>query len=88
MGIYFNQTGILLQNQWKKWNNRWFYLTDSASLKIEENQWKLVFTTKKTDGDWLAYTGGQTYYLSNDGNMITGWRRLMDNGTILLNQGK
>ena len=27
---YFNQTGILLQNQWKKWNNRWFYLTNSG----------------------------------------------------------
>ena len=73
---YFNQTGILLQNQWKKWNNHWFYLTDSgASAK----NWK------KIDGIWYYFnkenqmeigwvnTGGQSYYLSNDGSMKTGW---------------
>ena len=43
---YFNQRGILLQNQWKKWNNRWFYLTDSgASAK----NWK------KIDGIWYYF---------------------------------
>ena len=73
---YFNQTGILLQSQWKKWNNHWFYLTDSgASAK----NWK------KIDGIWYYFnkenqmeigwvnTGGQSYYLSNDGSMKTGW---------------
>ena len=73
---YFNQTGILLQNQWKKWNNHWFYLTDSgASAK----NWK------KIDGIWYYFnkenqmeigwvnTGSQNYYLSNDGSMKTGW---------------
>ena len=36
---YFNQTGILLQNQWKKWNNRWFYLTDSG---VAAKNWKKI----------------------------------------------
>ena len=73
---YFNQTGILLQNQWKKWNNHWFYLTDSGAAA---KNWK------KIDGIWYYFnkenqmeigwvnTGGQSYYLSNDGSMKTGW---------------
>lgn len=73
---YFNQMGILLQNQWKKWNNRWFYLTDSGTAA---KNWK------KIDGIWYYFnkenqmeigwvnTGGQSYYLSNDGSMKTGW---------------
>lgn len=73
---YFNQAGILLQNQWKKWNNHWFYLTDSGA---SSKNWK------KIDGIWYYFnkenqmeigwvnTGGQNYYLSNDGSMKTDW---------------
>lgn len=73
---YFNQTGILLQNQWKKWNNRWFYLTDSG---VAAKNWK------KIAGIWYYFnkenqmeTGWiqdkeQWYYLDYDGSMKTGW---------------
>lgn len=77
---YFNQTGILLQNQWKKWNNHWFYLTDSgASAK----NWK------KIDGIWYYFNKEnqmeigwvqdkeQWYYLDVDGSMKTGWLQYM-----------
>ena len=73
---YFNQTGILLQNQWKKWNNRWFYLTDSGAAA---KNWK------KIDGIWYYFNKEnqmeigwiqdkeQWYYLDVDGSMKTGW---------------
>ncbi|HGQ5278737.1 TPA: N-acetylmuramoyl-L-alanine amidase family protein [Streptococcus pneumoniae] len=72
---YFNQTGILLQNQWKKWNNHWFYLTDSgASAK----NWK------KIDGIWYYFNKENQmkmgwvkdketwYYMDSTGVMKTG----------------
>ena len=73
---YFNQTGILLQDQWKKWNNRWFYLTDSGAAA---KNWK------KIDGIWYYFNKEnqmeigwiqdkeQWYYLDVDGSMKTGW---------------
>lgn len=73
---YFNQRGILLYNQWKKWNNRWFYLTDSG---VAAKNWK------KIAGIWYYFnkenqmeTGWiqdkeQWYYLDYDGSMKTGW---------------
>ena len=76
---YFNQTGILLQNQWKKWNNRWFYLTDSGASaknwKKINGSWYYFNKENQMETGWLN-TGGQTYYLSNDGDMITGWRKI------------
>lgn len=73
---YFNQRGILLYNQWKKWNNRWFYLTDSG---VAAKNWK------KIAGIWYYFnkenqmeTGWiqdkeQWYYLNADGSMKTDW---------------
>lgn len=73
---YFNQRGILLYNQWKKWNNRWFYLTDSGAAA---KNWK------KIDGIWYYFNKEnqmeigwiqdkeQWYYLDVDGSMKTGW---------------
>ena len=73
---YFNQRGILLYNQWKKWNIRWFYLTDSG---VAAKNWK------KIAGIWYYFnkenqmeTGWiqdkeQWYYLDFDGSMKTGW---------------
>lgn len=73
---YFNQTGILLQNQWKKWNNRWFYLTDSG---VAAKNWKKIagiWYYLDVDGSmktgWLQYKG-QWYYFAPSGEMKTGW---------------
>ncbi|HFS5139597.1 TPA: phosphorylcholine esterase CbpE [Streptococcus pneumoniae] len=77
---YFNQTGILLQNQWKKWNNHWFYLTDSgASAK----NWKKIagiwyYFNKENQMEigWIQ-DKEQWYYLDVDGSMKTGWLQYM-----------
>ncbi|MDS2946177.1 phosphorylcholine esterase CbpE [Streptococcus pneumoniae] len=73
---YFNQTGILLQNQWKKWNNRWFYLTDSG---VAAKNWKKIvgiwyYFNKENQMEigWIQ-DKEQWYYLDVDGSMKTGW---------------
>lgn len=72
---YFNQTGILLQNQWKKWNNRWFYLTDSG---VAAKNWKKIagiwyYFNKENQMEigWIQ-DKEQWYYLDVDGSMKTG----------------
>ena len=73
---YFNQTGILLQNQWKKWNNRWFYLTDSGASaknwKKINGSWYYFNKENQTETGWLN-TGGQWYYFAQSGEMKTSW---------------
>ncbi|HGQ3790150.1 TPA: N-acetylmuramoyl-L-alanine amidase family protein [Streptococcus pneumoniae] len=73
---YFNQTGILLQNQWKKWNNRWFYLTDSG---VAAKNWKKIagiwyYFNKENQMEigWIQ-DKEQWYYLDVDGSMKQGW---------------
>lgn len=77
---YFNQTGILLQNQWKKWNNRWFYLTDSG---VAAKNWKKIagiwyYFNKENQMEigWVQ-DKEQWYYLDVDGSMKTGWLQYM-----------
>ena len=59
----------------KKWNNRWFYLTDSgASAKIGKNRWKLVlFQQRKSDGSGWINTGGQELLFIQGWSLQTGW---------------
>lgn len=73
---YFNQTGILLQNQWKKWNNRWFYLTDSG---VAAKNWKKIagiwyYFNKENQMEigWIQ-DKEQWYYFAPSGEMKTGW---------------
>ena len=74
---YFNQTGILLQNQWKKWNNRWFYLTDSG---VAAKNWK------KIDGIWYYFNKENQMEI---GWVNTGSQNyIRGNGITLLNQEK
>ncbi|VSR20495.1 choline binding protein E CbpE [Streptococcus pneumoniae] len=72
---YFNQTGILLQNQWKKWNNRWFYLTDSG---VAAKNWKKIagiwyYFNKENQMEigWIQ-DKEQWYYMDSTGIMKTG----------------
>ena len=73
---YFNQRGILLYNQWKKWNNRWFYLTDSGAAaknwKKIAGIWYYFNKENQMEIGWIQ-DKEQWYYLSNDGSMKTGW---------------
>ena len=73
---YFNQRGILLYNQWKKWNNRWFYLTDSGAAaknwKKIAGIWYYFNKENQMETGWIQ-DKEQWYYLSNDGSMKTGW---------------
>ena len=68
--------GYLVQGSMEKWNNRWFYLTDSGAAA---KNWK------KIDGIWYYFNKEnqmeigwiqdkeQWYYLDVDGSMKTGW---------------
>ena len=73
---YFNQTGILLQNQWKKWNNHWFYLTDSGASaknwKKIAGIWYYFNKENQMETGWIQ-DKEQWYYLDFDGSMKTGW---------------
>ena len=73
---YFNQTGILLQNQWKNWNNRWFYLTDSGASaknwKKIDGSWYYFNKENQMETGWLKIDG-QWYYFAQSGEMKTGW---------------
>lgn len=78
---YFNQRGILLYNQWKKWNNRWFYLTDSG---VAAKNWKKIagiwyYFNKENQMEigWIQ-DKEQWYYLDVDGSMKTGWLQYKD----------
>ena len=37
---FFKGNGAMLESQWKKWRNRWFYLQDSGEMATK---WKLVW---------------------------------------------
>lgn len=73
---YFNQRGILLYNQWKKWNNRWFYLTDSGTAaknwKKIAGIWYYFNKENQMETGWIQ-DKEQWYYLDYDGSMKTGW---------------
>ncbi len=73
---YFNQRGILLYNQWKKWNNRWFYLTDSGAAaknwKKIAGIWYYFNKENQMETGWIQ-DKEQWYYLDFDGSMKTGW---------------
>ena len=73
---YFNQTGVLLQNQWKQWTNRWYYLNADGSMKTgwlqSNNQWYYFTQTGEMKIGW-AQDKEQWYYLNVDGAMKTGW---------------
>ena len=73
---YFNQRGILLYNQWKKWNNRWFYLTDSGAAaknwKKIAGIWYYFNKENQMEIGWIQ-DKEQWYYLDVDGSMKTGW---------------
>lgn len=78
---YFNQRGILLYNQWKKWNNRWFYLTDSGAAaknwKKIAGIWYYFNKENQMEIGWIQ-DKEQWYYLDYDGSMKTGWLQYKD----------
>ena len=74
---FFKGNGAMLESQWKKWRNRWFYLQDSGEMatnwKFINDSWYLFNIYGQMETGW-ASSDGQWYYLSKDGDMQKGWK--------------
>lgn len=74
---FFKGNGAMLESQWKKWRNRWFYLQDSGEMatkwKILNDSWYFFNVYGQMETGW-ASSDGQWYYLSKDGDMQKGWK--------------
>lgn len=73
---YFDSNGLMIENQWKKWRNRWFYLHQSGEMatkwgKINE-KWYFFNEYGQMETGWIP-SNGAWYYLSKDGDMLSGW---------------
>ena len=69
---FFKGNGAMLESQWKKWRNRWFYFQDSGEMatkwKFINDSWYLFNIYGQMETGW-ASSDGQWYYLSKDGDM-------------------
>ena len=74
---FFKGNGAMLESQWKKWRNRWFYLQDSGEMatkwKFLNDSWYFFNIYGQMETSW-ASSDGQWYYLSKDGDMQKGWK--------------
>ena len=74
---FFKGNGAMLESQWKKWRNRWFYLQDSGEMatkwKFLNDSWYFFNIYGQMETGW-ASSDGQWYYLSKDGDMQNGWK--------------
>lgn len=74
---FFKGNGVMLESQWKKWRNRWFYLQDSGEMatkwKFLNDSWYFFNIYGQMETGW-ASSDGQWYYLSKDGDMQKGWK--------------
>ena len=74
---FFKGNGVMLESQWKKWRNRWFYFQDSGEMatkwKFINESWYLFNIYGQMETGW-ASSDGQWYYLSKDGDMKKGWK--------------
>ena len=74
---FFKGNGAMLESQWKKWRNRWFYFKDSGEIatkwKFINDSWYLFNIYGQMETGW-ASSNGQWYYLSKDGDMQKGWK--------------
>ena len=74
---FFKGNGAMLESQWKKWRNRWFYLQDSGEMatkwKFLNDSWYFFNIYGQMETGW-ASSDGQWYYLSKDGDMQKGWK--------------
>ena len=74
---FFKGNGAMLESQWKKWRNRWFYLQDSGEMatkwKFINDSWYFFNLYGQMETGW-ASSDGQWYYLSKDGDMQKGWK--------------
>ena len=74
---FFKGNGAMLESQWKKWRNRWFYFQDSGEMatkwKFLNDSWYFFNIYGQMETGW-ASSDGQWYYLSKDGDMQKGWK--------------
>lgn len=74
---FFKGNGAMLESQWKKWRNRWFYFQDSGEMvtkwKFINDSWYFFNIYGQMETGW-ASSDGQWYYLSKDGDMQKGWK--------------
>ena len=74
---FFKGKGAMLESQWKKWRNRWFYFQDSGEMatkwKFLNDSWYFFNIYGQMETGW-ASSDGQWYYLSKDGDMQKGWK--------------
>lgn len=74
---FFKGNGAMLESQWKKWRNHWFYLQDSGEMatkwKFINDSWYFFNIYGQMETGWASYDG-QWYYLSKDGDMQKGWK--------------
>ena len=76
---FFKGNGEMLENQWKKWRNRWFYLHQSGEMATNWNKingkWYYFNEYGQMETGWIP-SSGAWYYLTTDGNMVSGWKQI------------
>ena len=74
---FFKGNGAMLESQWKKWRDHWFYLQASGEMatkcKFINDSWYFFNIYGQMETGW-ASSDGQWYYLSKDGDMQKGWK--------------
>ena len=74
---YFNKNGVMKKNTWFKYKNNWYYLQKRGKMKkgwlrLKGRYFFLDRKSGKMKTGWLKDTDGNTYYLNNEGVMVTG----------------
>ena len=76
---FFKGNGDMLENQWKKWRNRWFYLHPSGEMATKwekiNGKWYYFNEYGQMETGWIP-SSGSWYYLTTDGNMVSGWKQI------------
>ena len=76
---FFKGNGDMLENQWKKWRNRWFYLHPSGEMATKWEQingkWYYFNEYGQMETGWIS-SNGSWYYLTSDGYMVSGWKQI------------
>ena len=76
---FFKGNGDMLENQWKKWRNRWFYLNQSGEMATKwekiNGKWYYFNEYGQMETGWIP-SSGSWYYLTTDGNMVSGWKEI------------
>lgn len=75
---FFNDSGVLMDDGWKKIGDKWFYVTNSVLYRgwlKDSGSWYFM---SRDDGHmvtgWLK-DGGKWYYMHSNGIMAVGWIR-------------